>query len=200
MEAALRAQSQLARDALAALAQGVQIPWSFRTVRGEVTEEILAAAGEVDLLCLGTAGWSIGTRLRLGSTAQQVSVRSKSVLLLPVRALPSYSQVTVYFDDTQPARRALLAAADLAAILDGNLTVLVGAPNPKMAEHLTQEVTATLQGRPIQVTFRVTALQDLLKGLATIEQPGILVLAGPRRRTLEVLRQMNTPLLLLDGD
>lgn len=207
MEAALRAQSQLVRDTMTALAQAAQITWSFRTVRGRVTEEILAAARETDLLALGTAGWSIGARLRLGSTAQQAAISSRPVLLLPVRALPSYSHVMVYFDNKPAARRALLAAAELAEICSRSLTVLIATANPKKAEHMINEATSILQDRPIEVTHRTIDPKDQvgLRNIMKAEQGGILVLGGARAaRTLETLasflHEANIPLLLLDGE
>src|SRR2546425_755825 len=53
MERKLRAQSEQARKALAAAADRAQVQWTFRTVRGQVISEVLAAAGEADLLAIG---------------------------------------------------------------------------------------------------------------------------------------------------
>jgi nucleotide-binding universal stress UspA family protein len=207
MESAIRAQSQLARDAVAAAAQTAQIAWSFRSVRGRVSEEILAAAREADLLALGIAGWSIGAGLRWGSTARQAAASSKPVLLLPLQALPPYSCVMVYFDDSPAARRALLAAAKLAETLGRNLTVLVAATRDKKTEDTIEEVKSTLQNLALPVTFRVIDPQDLvsLTNLAKAERAGILVVGGLRSaKTLEGLvslaRETNVPLLLLDGE
>jgi nucleotide-binding universal stress UspA family protein len=207
MEFNIRAQSQLAQDAMAATAQGAQITWSFRTVRGQVTKEILTAAGEADLLVLGAAGWSIGAWPRLGSTAQRAVISSKPVLLLPLHALPSYSHVMVYFDDTPAAQRALLVAAELAEICSGRLTVLIAAADRKEKDRISEEVTSTLQDRAIEVTYRAIDSRDQgdLRNFMLSKPGGILVLGGPKAaRTLETLaslmRETNMPLLLLDGE
>lgn len=55
MEFRLRALSEQARRALQSAAQHAQVAWSFRTARGDVTSEVLAAATGVDLLALGAA-------------------------------------------------------------------------------------------------------------------------------------------------
>ena len=201
MEAALRAQSQLVRDTMARLAQPTQVTWSFRSVRGRVTEEILTAAREADLLALGTAGWSIGARTRLGSTARQAAASSRAVLLLPVRALPSFSHVMVYFDDTPAARRALSAAAGLAELYNRNLTVLIAAANHKETERRINEVASALRDPAIRVTFRAVDPQ-YQTGLQH-DEGAILVLGGSRaaatvEKLASLLHDANISLLLLD--
>jgi nucleotide-binding universal stress UspA family protein len=52
METKLKAQSVQARKALEVAGAHAQVRWTFRTVRGDVLTEILAAANQVDLLQL----------------------------------------------------------------------------------------------------------------------------------------------------
>ena len=50
MERALRALAKDAQETLAALAERTPVRWSFRVVRGSLAAELIAAAGEADLI------------------------------------------------------------------------------------------------------------------------------------------------------
>ena len=69
MESQLRAHSAQAEKAVAAAGMREEVRWSFRSIRGEVTAEIRAAAGEADLLAIGRSSWSIGLQARVSATA-----------------------------------------------------------------------------------------------------------------------------------
>lgn len=88
MEAKLRSQSDRARRALADAASAANIPWSFRSVRGRVSAELLAAAAEADLLALGRAGWSQRPPSRLGSTAAALFAADVPLLVFSSRPAP----------------------------------------------------------------------------------------------------------------
>ncbi len=88
MEAKLRSQSALARRLLADAASAANIPWSFRSVRGRVDSELLAAAARADLLALGRAGWSQRPPARLGSTAAALFAANIPLLLFSSRPAP----------------------------------------------------------------------------------------------------------------
>ncbi len=88
MEAKLRSQSARARRLLADAASAANIPWSFRSVRGRVSAELLAAAARADLLALGRAGWSQRAPARLGSTAAALFSADIPLLLFSSRPAP----------------------------------------------------------------------------------------------------------------
>ena len=207
MESRFRAQSEQARKALEAAAQHAQVAWSFRTVRGEVASEVLAAAAEVDLLALGRAGWSLDRRLRTGSTALEVASSSVPVLLLPEQGLPDTVHLLVYYDGSPAAERGLLAAAALArAGMDG-LTVLIGSGNHIDATLVENELGALLGAKDTKircVQFDPASEINLL-GVLKAEKTGMLVLGGRsllgRLLSLEIfLRETEMPLLLLGGE
>jgi nucleotide-binding universal stress UspA family protein len=201
MEFSLRAQSQRMQATLEAAARAANVAWQFRTVRGRVTEEVLAAAGGADLLAMGRVGWSLGTRTRIGSTARGLVSGSAMVLLLPERVTLSRFHLVVYFDATPAARRALLAAVQLAEACKRNLTVLLTAADQK------GEVESILQGRAIEVRYRQIDPSDemSLRRVMEAEAGGIFVLGG--RRTLSrlpalesLVRQEDIAFLLVDGE
>lgn len=204
MESRLRAQSEQARRALEAAAQRARVEWSFRTARGEVAAEVLAAATGVDLLAIGKAGWSLGRRLQAGGTALEIAASSLPVLLLPEYGVPENAYLLVYYDGSPAAQRGLLAAAKLArAGMDG-ITVLVGSGNQAGAMRVENEVDSMLDGDDIEVRyhqFNAASETGLLEALNT-ERNAILVIGG--RELLDklppldsFLRQTEMPLLLL---
>jgi hypothetical protein len=82
MERELRVRAEHAREALAAVAERAQAPWSFRIARGQVTAEILAAASESDLVFNRRAGWSPARPMGLGSTALALAASPPRALFL----------------------------------------------------------------------------------------------------------------------
>src|SRR5215470_14508659 len=111
MERALRAQAAQAREALAAAAGRAQVHWSFRVVRGQVAQEVLAAAAQVDLVTLGKQGRSRSPGARLGSTALRVASGAPGALLLVEYGVPAGQPVLFLFDGSEGAKHALQAAA-----------------------------------------------------------------------------------------
>ncbi len=205
MERKLRAQAEQARQALAAAAERAHVVWSFRTVRGQVPSEVLAAAAEVDLLALGRRGWKPSDARRLGSTALAVIAQATPALLLSERGAPLKLPVLVCYDGSPAAHHALAAAAELARGGSNNLIVLLLAVTPESAGQLREQVDRLLHGKKLQVRCRPVDPRDeasLLRAIK-LEQPGILILTdrGPFSRQDPVealLREMDTCLMFLD--
>jgi len=206
MESELKALSERARRALAAAAEQWKVRWSFRTVRGKVTAEIMAAASEFDLLAMGKIGWSLGPQARMGSSARRAAASAIPVLLLPERALAQGARLLVRYDGSSASRLAVLAAARLASPETNSLTVLLAAPDRERAAQLQLEVGALVEGKNIPIRYRQIDLEDgetLLRAVRE-EKAGVLVL-GSRNllrdpAVLEaLLRETETALLLL-GD
>lgn len=118
-----QAQARRARQALASVAAGSGLAWSFRVVRGQVAHEVLNAAAEGDLMALGQVGFR-PARGQLGSTARRVLEGHRGLTLVhPARARRDLP-VVVLHDGSPEARRALGVAARLAARSDRALVVL----------------------------------------------------------------------------
>lgn len=111
MERALRAAAEETQRAFAKALQQRNLQWTFRVVRGTVTQTSLAAAGDVDLLVIGQQGRS--PRIISGD-------------YLPKR-LTNEKRVVAVFDGTPAAFRAIELANNLAK--DAPLLVLVLAKN-----------------------------------------------------------------------
>ena len=206
MESKLKALSERARKALETAAEESHIRWSFRTVRGEVTTEIIAAASEFDLLAMGKVGWSVGPQARMGSTARGAATSAVPVLLLPARVLAPGARLLVRYDGSPAGRLAVMAAVQLAEPRASDVTVLTAADSNERAAKLRDEVDALIEGKNIQVRYRPIDLQDGTSLLRAVkEEKADVLILGNRDllrdpATLEgLLRETETALLLL-GD
>jgi nucleotide-binding universal stress UspA family protein len=207
LERNLRSQAEAARSALAGAAQKARVPWSFRSVRGQVTPELLAAAeaAEADLIAIGRMGWKLGPLL--GSTARDLTGCPVPILLLSEKGMPASRHPVVYFDEASPddTRRALQFAAELAAPDSGNLTVLLPAANPAHADNLRQQAHEMLEhADDLRVRYRLLDPADPESLASTLRQiPNTLLIIGgchpleslPALQT--ILRETSIPLLLV---
>jgi nucleotide-binding universal stress UspA family protein len=205
MEVRLRAQSEQARRALQMAAEGAKVPWSFRTVRGPVASELLTAALEADLVAMGRLGWSFGQQVRIGSAALELVASAIPLLLLSDPCAPAGLRPCAYFDGSPTARRAVLAAAQLADAGTRAITILVDAEDDGKARSLEQDAAALLQGQGLDIQFRrlgpAADEASLLRALRA-EETGIFVVGGRelfhKVPSLEaVLRERRIPVLLL---
>jgi nucleotide-binding universal stress UspA family protein len=180
MERKLRAHAEQAREALAETADRAGVEWKFRVARGSVPSEILSAAADCDLLALGWRGWSLSRKSRIGSAASAAVSKAVPALLLSAPATLSELHVFVWYDGTVSSKRAVLAAADLAEIASGKLTVLLSSREPESDSGLQQQVFALLRGKRIQLRWgRVNGsghadLRDILRS----EPASLIVLSG----------------------
>jgi len=207
VESKFRVQAEQARKALSAAARRAHVEWSFRTVRGDVASEVLAAASDVDLLAMGKGGWSLGRKFRMGSTALELSTSSIPVLLLPESGLPPKASLVVYYDGSSAAKRGLLAALQLEdAGMDG-ITVLLDAANRDEAVMLQDKIDTPTQRAPHNLRYHQIDPDDktsLLRALKE-ERTGVFVLGGreflKKLPPLDVLlRETDMSLLLLGSE
>ena len=206
VEREIKSQGERARETLARAAERAHIRWSFRTVRGKVTSQLLAAAGEGDVLAVGRASWHLAASGRTGSTAFTLATSAVPLLLAAQRAQLGNVSLAVYYDNSSASRKALFTAARLAQAGGGTLTVLLAVPEaerPVLREHAGELLPAA----GVAVRFRSLKPQDeasLLEALRT-ERVGMLVM--PSRAPFQepealekLLGKIETPVLwLCDG-
>jgi nucleotide-binding universal stress UspA family protein len=198
----LKAQAELARRALAAAAARQQARWSFRTVRGQVTGEILAAASHSDLVLLGKSGWSPARPV--GSTARALIAASPGAFLLVPQEAPQAGPIAVFFEGSSDSRRALEAAIRLAIARQAPLLVLVSCASPDACDILMRNTRQIVGSRVKE--FRIRRVQaatsrDLAQLLRT-EHARLLVLPGGSALAQEsgirsLLELTRSPLLLI---
>lgn len=141
LERHLRRRAERARRALEQVGRRTRVRWTFRTARGRVAAELLAA--EADLVTLGVRGHSL--RRGPGSTARELLEGARAPVLLLRRGARLGRTVHAVHDGSPAARRAVRVATDLARRQGAPLTVLAG--SGEGARKDIEEIVAGDEGR-----------------------------------------------------
>jgi nucleotide-binding universal stress UspA family protein len=207
MESRLKARSEHARAMLEREANRVNVSWSFRSVKGNVVTEVLAAAGEFDLLAMGKIGWSFGRRHRIGSAALELASCGIPVLLLSEQGLSPGARWPIQFDGSVASQRALKISAQLAIASTGRVSILLAESSQEKAGSLREEADSLLRGLDLEIRFRKYDPRDENSLLRAIKMEGtrnVLVVAREdlqESRPLEsLLAQAEIPILVLDNE
>ena len=179
MERQLHLQAAQARWALEKAAERVNAKWSFRTIRGQVTPSVLAAALDADLVAMGRVSRPLHTRSRLGSTARATSKLNRSVLLMQQGSDLSYP-VLVTYDGSPAALQALAAAAKLARLSGDKLNIILLTDEFDQAEPLRDGLSTWLEGRDLSTEFHWIPEASVEKLAEMVQMAGdcVLVLGG----------------------
>ncbi len=142
VEQSLRAQANQVRRALEEMAQRGKLRTEFRVTRGSITNELLQAALETDLIILGKAGWS--QRQKLGSTALSMIKRSPGHAMFLQHGTRIAHAIGVIYDGSLLAARALWLAASILPEPAAGLSILLLAEQVELAQGLEPEVESWL--------------------------------------------------------
>ncbi|HTP28752.1 MAG TPA: universal stress protein [Anaeromyxobacteraceae bacterium] len=198
-EIEFRALAATARDALAAAANALHIGWSFRVARGQVSVELLHAAGEADVLVLGRTGYR--ARAQPGTTARDAAARATTPVLIVGRAGALGPPVVVISDGTPTDERSVEVAARLAGDDPSALTVLVFAKTREQAEQFAKQARQLKGVRSATARFVLAARRHDLALEASA--PGALLVmcsecSALGRGGLErLLEELDTPVLIV---
>ena len=157
----LRIQARSAEQALAAIAGRIGFSWSFQTVRGSLASLLQNAAEDMDLILLAAA-------------RRTLPLPGHFALTSPPS--PSRQPVTVIFDGSEVAQRALAVAIRIARAGVQSLTVFLVAASADDFTSLREQTTA-LAG-PVALRFHELVDPDIGQILAAVrsERAGTLVL------------------------
>ena len=202
MERQLHAQAAQARRALAETSEARKIKWSFRTVRGEVAAEVLAAAAEVDMLSIGTASRPLLRRVQMGSTAKAAAESAPCCVLILQHKSVVKPPVVIVYDGSPAAERALMRAARLVQRKWGFMIILVEADTMDEAHQLQTQASDSLKARRIMVRYKRLAHTNLrtLARQMRIVKGGMLVLSSTtlsQEDLQNLLNQVASPVLLV---
>lgn len=149
VERQFRVQKKKVRSALEKAAEARRLTWSFRTVRGQVTTELLKAAPGVDLVTVGKGGFPLTRRSRLGSTAIAVAGQNCHAFFV-AGGREAWEKrphrVSVAFDGSACARTALGIALGITGASDAVLRVFLLADSAAEGEKLKSQVAAIMEG------------------------------------------------------
>ena len=165
MARSLKAQAANARAMLEATAQRHNVPWSFRVTRGQVTDELLAAAAEADMLALGRIGHMETAGQRVGSTARRIVAEARCSVLIQHRTPQTVRAVVVLHEDSPSCARALTRGRELAESHNSELVVVLCGHTDT---HQTLKVHAQRALEGTTVPVHIDSLTDGLQALLTI--------------------------------
>lgn len=202
VEQQLRSQANQARRALEELAIRRKLRSHFRVARGAITEQLLQAALETDLIILGRAGWS--QHQKLGSTARGVIRDNPGHTMIMGHVIPRAHPLGVIYDGSVLANRSLLIAASLLPEPDAGISVLLYADEIEQATRMQPEVEQWMEAH--NLTGHIHWVHgpggERLARLVRAEQLSLLVLpvelAGLDETELGLFLDMTqTPILLV---
>ncbi|NIP72713.1 MAG: universal stress protein [Gammaproteobacteria bacterium] len=203
MEHSLRGQAGRLRRLLEAVAGARRVQWAFEVARGNVTAELVARSSGYDLLILGRLGSTPGRPREIGSTARALIARSSCAVLLLEHGHVVERPVAVLYDGTEPGRRALAMAAQLAERDEHNLVVLIPPLDPERARAVEQQAMDLLGARGIHPRvrrLRADSAHALVEALHA-EVGRVLVLGAGEgaagRRRMEVLSTADFPVVVV---
>lgn len=110
---------------LRAISHQHEIAHQWRSVRGEVIEEILKAGKEADLITIGRRGSSMLQKKKLGSTARAVIERSEKPVLVLTGNLILSRAITVVYDASEECKKCLRFGLSIAKKNRSRLFILV---------------------------------------------------------------------------
>jgi nucleotide-binding universal stress UspA family protein len=177
VEQELKAHARRIESMLSAIAARTNLRWTFRSVRGLISGELLAAAEGSDLIILGKKGWSEGKQF--GSTARELATLSPvQSLILQHRVRPE-TPVLVIYDGSEGSHKALSAASRVCSP-GSTLTVLVPADDEGTAKEIYSGLADWIEAQDFQVRFRW--IDDLegkrISNMALISGCDIVILAA----------------------
>jgi nucleotide-binding universal stress UspA family protein len=180
MERALKVAAAQAKEAIAATAERVRVPWSFRVTRGSVVAELLSAAPEVDLLALDRVSRQVSNSRRVGSTALSVMAKAPRAVFLLEPGASLKPPLLVLLNESETWPGALSAADELAKACGDGLIVLIAAATMENAQRLQRMAETMLRDRGVQARYRIAASADIPEVVKTArqERAGTIVLAG----------------------
>lgn len=158
LEREFRIQATRLRKIMADVAGQRRIAWSFQVVRGAVTDQVLAASTDAQMLSLGRVGRSPGKRT--GSTAQAVARQTQRPVVIQSTNRKLAGPFTIVYTGTLASDNAIALAIRLSDQDHSPLTVLLFGEPPQGV--LEQQLAAAASEAYIH---RVTDLRDLLVDL-----------------------------------
>lgn len=155
------------------------VKWDFRVARGFVSQELLAAAHQVDLLVIGRLSSHRGVHKRVGSTAlTAVQQAATSVLVVSPEADFSHP-VALLYDNSTAAAYALPIALSLAQ-LSKQLTIFIRAQDEQEAARIQHNLRAAVNDSDILCNYRRWLPEENMAQLWAEQTPGIVVLGNGR--------------------
>jgi nucleotide-binding universal stress UspA family protein len=151
----LRAQAEQMRRSLAVAAELRGITWEFRVKHGPVALEVMAAGADADLMVMGRTGRSLTGCGRLGSTVRSMVLQRSGMTFILTTGFQFAWPITVLYDGSAAAGKALEIAVPLITAKDRRLTVIILAESRAESNDLHAEAVRLLADAAVKADFRV---------------------------------------------
>ncbi len=196
LERQLRAQAGRVRRDFDRLAARSGVRSSFRVVRGQVAEQIVAETGDADLVSLGRVGWSLRHRRVLGSAARALLAQERRRTLLVGRAPRQRAAAAAtaagplaIYDGSPAGDDAVELALQLGAPAGQRITVLLMGEEPAaLRERLQTHLGARMQA--VGVTVAVEPTPGGARRAVGRHRPGLVVVPTGGRHGEELIQQL----------
>lgn len=197
----MHAHARYIQRYLSNTARRTNLRWSMQITRGSISDELLAAAQESDLIVLGKTGWS--GRREPGSTVQTIMNRTGRQALILSRKIRPGSPILVIFDGSHASQNALRAAT-LIRVTENPLSVLILAYSSNDAQSKQSLAENVLSPTGVKASYRWIPEVDSsrLALLASLERCDIVVLpaqghAFPGEDIIKMMTESDCAVLLV---
>lgn len=176
MQRQLRYQAEYAEYALQQAAEKADVAYAFRTTQGDVTQELMRAAAEVDLLVLGKTS-TASSRRRLGTTSQALLSDAPSPVLVLRKTMSARQPLLVYYDGSEGGETALAFAMQLSRRGEGYpIDVLLPAHDEADTDQLRDQLRRRHPHGDIPVRTHSLSQAEIHRLSAFVQQNGGLVI------------------------
>jgi nucleotide-binding universal stress UspA family protein len=173
MERDFRIQASLLRKIMADVAGRQRVSWSFKVVRGGVTQEVLLAGSSAQMVSLGRVGTTPGKRT--GSTAQAVVRNTQRPVIVQGARNALLGPFTVVYLGDPSSDHAVQLAVQLAKPRSAHIDVLMFGQTEAQADALAQIFAAAEVESKLYALPSIEALTHILHGLSV----GSVILPAP---------------------
>lgn len=173
MERDFRIQASLLRKIMADVAGRQRVSWSFKVVRGGVTQEVLSAGSSAQMVSLGRVGRTPGKRT--GSTAQAVVRNTQRPVIVQSAQNALIGPFAVAYLGDPSSDHAIQLAIQLAKPHSAHIDVLMLGQTEAQADALAQTFTNTEVDSKLYTMPSVAAMTHILYGLGV----GSVILPAP---------------------
>jgi nucleotide-binding universal stress UspA family protein len=163
MERDFRIQATLLRKIMADVAGRQRVSWSFRVVRGGVTQELIAAGLSAQMVSLGRVGMTPGKRT--GSSAQAVVRNTQRPVIVQSAQMALIGPFTVVYLGDPSSDHAAQLAIQLAKLHHAKIDVLMFGQSSAQADALAQAFAAAKVESKLYIMPSMEAMTTILRGL-----------------------------------
>ncbi len=163
MERDFRIQASLLRKIMADVAGRQRVSWSFKVVRGGVTQELLSAGSSAQMVSLGRVGTTPGKRT--GSTAQAIVRNTQRPVIVQSAQTALIGPFAVAYLGDPASDHAVQLAIQLAKARNARIDVMMLGQSEAQADALAQAFAAAEVESKLYTLPSIDAMTMILHGL-----------------------------------